>query len=191
VSYVSAPLSSDATAIGAGAVNLWVKSSTPDVDLQATVSEVRPDSKETFVQDGWIRASERKLATTSENMFKQAPTPLQPIPTFLASDLQTMPKDEFVPVTIPLYFEGHVYRADSRIRVTISAPNGTQPVWSFSQTQPEGTTAKVSIAFGPDMPADLTLPIVPGVTVPTGLPPCPSLRNEPCRPYQAFVNEGS
>ena len=191
VSYVSAPLSSDTTAIGAGAVNLWVESSTPDVDLQATVSEVRPDGNETFVQDGWIRASERKLATTAENMFKQTPTPLQPIPTFLASDLQPMPADEFVPVTIPLYFEGHVYRAGSRIRVTISAPNGTQPIWSFSQTQPEGTTANVSIAFGPGMPANLTLPIVPGVNVPPGLPPCPSLRNEPCRPYEAFGNHGS
>jgi hypothetical protein len=191
VSYVSAPLSSDTTAIGGGAVNLWVESSTPDVDLQATVSEVRPDGNETFVQDGWIRASERKLATTSENMFDQAPTPDQPIPTFLASDVQPMPADEFVPVTIPLYFEGHVYRAGSRIRVTIAAPNGAQPVWSFSQTQPEDTTANVSIAFGPGMPANLTLPIVPGVNVPTGLPPCPSLRNEPCRPYQEFVNDGS
>jgi predicted acyl esterase len=191
VSYVSAPLASDTTAIGAGAVNLWVKSSTPDVDLQATVSEVRPDGNETFVQDGWIRASERKLATTSENMLDQEPTPLQPIPTYLASDEQPMPANEFVPVTIPLYFEGHAYRAGSRIRVTISAPNGTQPIWSFSQTQPEGTTADVSIAFGPGMPANLTLPIVPGVSVPTGLPPCPSLRNEPCRPYVALVNDGS
>jgi uncharacterized protein len=190
-SYVSAPLSSDTTAIGAGAVELWVKSSTPDVDLQATVSEVRPDGNETFVQNGWIRASERKLATSSTNMFDQAPTPVQPIPTFLASDLQAMPADEFVPVTIPLYFEGHAYRAGSRIRVTISAPNGTQPTWSFGQTRPEGTTANVSIAFGPDMPGSLTLPIVPGVSVPTALPPCPSLRNEPCRPYQAFVNNGS
>ncbi len=191
VSYVSAPLSSDTTAIGGGAVNLWVKSSTADVDLQATVSEVRPDGNETFVQNGWIRASERKLATTSTNMFEETPTPVQPIPTFLASDLQPMPAGEFVPVTIPLYFEGHAYRAGSRIRVTISAPNGTQPIWSFGQTQPEGTTANVSIAFGPGMPASLTLPIVPGVDVPTGLPPCPSLRNEPCRTYQAFVNNGS
>ncbi len=172
-------------------MNLWVESSTPDVDLQATVSEVRSDGNETFVQDGWIRASQRKLATTSENMFKETPTAVQPIPTFLASDLQAMPAGEFVPVTIPLYFEGHAYRANSRIRVTISAPNGTEPVWSFDKTQPEDTTARVSIAFGPSMPASLTLPIVPGVSVPTGLPPCPSLRNEPCRPYEAFTNEGS
>ncbi len=191
VSYVSAPLTTDTTAIGAGAIHLWVKSSTPDVDLQATVSEVRPDGNETFVQDGWLRASERKLAESANNMFKQRPTLLQPIPTFLASDVEPMPANEFVPVVIPLYFEGHVYRAGSRIRVTIAAPNGTQPVWSFSQTQPEGTTATESVAFSPSMPSSLTLPTVPGVTVPTGMPECPSLRNEPCRPYQAFVNNGS
>jgi uncharacterized protein len=191
VSYVSAPLTSDTTAIGGGAVNLWVKSSTPNVDLQATVSEVRPDGSETFVQNGWIRASERKLAENSNNIFKQKPTPLQPIPTMLESDLQPMPANEFVPVVIPLYFEGHAYRAGSRIRVTIAAPNGSQPVWSFGQTQPPGTTAAESIAFSPSMPSNLTLPIVPGVSVPAGLPACPGLRNEPCRTYQAYVNNGS
>jgi hypothetical protein len=191
VSYVSAPLAINATAIGGGAVQLWVKSSTPDVDLQATVSEVRPDGNETFVQDGWIRASERKLATSLRNILKQKPTLLQPIPTMLASDAEPMPANEFVPVTIPLYFQGHAYRAGSRIRVTISAPNGTQPIWSFSHTQPAGGTATESIAFSPSMPSSLILPIVPGVSVPTGLPACPSLRNEPCRPYAAFVNNGS
>ena len=191
VSYVSAPLTTNTTAIGAGAVHLWVKSSTPDVDLQATVSEVRPDGKETFVQNGWIRASERKLATSSSNIFKQSPTLLQPIPTFLASDVQPMPANQFVPVVIPLYFQGYVYRAGSRIRLTIAAPNGTQPVWSFSQTQPAGTTATESIAFSPSMPSSLILPNVPGVNVPTGMPACPSLRNEACRSYQAFANTGS
>jgi len=191
VSYVSAPLTSNTTAIGGGAVHLWVKSSTPDVDLQATVSEVRPDGNETFVQDGWLRASERKLATTANNILKQRPTLLQPIPTMLESDLEPMPANEYVPVVIPLYFEGHVYRAGSRIRVTIAAPNGTQPVWSFGQTQPAGTTATESIAFSPSMPSSLILPVVPGVSVPSGMPTCPSLRNEPCRPYQAFANNGS
>src|SRR6202011_2504287 len=168
-SYVSAPLTTNATAIGGGAVHLWVKSSTTDAYLQATVSEVRPDGNETFVQNGWIRASERKLATTSNNIFKQSPTLLQPIPTFLASDVQPVPAEQFVPVVIPLYFQGHVYRAGSRLRVTIAAPNGTQPVWSFSQTQPAGTATE-SIAFSPSMPSSLILPIVPGVSVPTGMP---------------------
>jgi hypothetical protein len=191
VSYVSAPLTSDTTAIGGGAVHLWVKSSTPNVDFQATVSEVRPDGNETFVQDGWIRASERKLATSKNNMFKQKPTLLQPIPTFLASDVEPMPAGQFVPLTIPLYFEGHAYRTGSRIRVTIAAPNGTQPIWAFAHTEPEGATANESVAFSPSMPSNLVLPIVTGVNVPTALPACPSLRNEPCRPYQGLANDGS
>ncbi len=191
VSYVTAPLTEDTTAVGGGAVTAWVKSSAPDVDLQATVSEVRPDGNETFVQNGWVRASERKLATSKKNILQQKPTQLQPIPTMLASDVQPMPSNEYVPVTIPLYFEGHAYRAGSRIRVTIAAPNGTQPIWSFAHTEPEGGTASESIAFSPSMPSSLSLPVVPGLEIPTELPACPSLRNEPCRPYQAIVNNGS
>jgi predicted acyl esterase len=187
VSYVSAPLTRDTTVIGAGAVDLWVRSSTPNVDLQATISEVRPDGNETFVQNGWIRASERKLASGSHNMFKQRSTVLEPIPSFRAADAEPMPPGRFVKVVIPLYYEGHAYRAGSRIRVTISAPNGTQPVWSFGQTVPDGT-ATVSIAFSRSMPSSLVLPVVPGVSVPTPLPACPSLRNEPCRKYVPIVN---
>ncbi|HEV3127400.1 MAG TPA: hypothetical protein VGY32_00375, partial [Solirubrobacteraceae bacterium] len=77
----------------------------------------------------------------------------------------------------------------SRIRVTIAAPNGTQPVWSFSTTKPRlGQTAKVWVAFSKRMPSSLFLPVVPGLSVSGSLPPCPSLRNEPCRPYQTLVN---
>jgi predicted acyl esterase len=190
VSYVSAPLATNTTVVGAGAVHLWVSSSTPDVDLQATVSEVRPDGNETFVQNGWLRASERKLATSANNLFKQNSTLLEPIPSETAADVQPMPLGRFVEAVIPLYYEGHAYRAGSRIRVTIAAPNGTQPVWSFDDTQPKGT-AKVSIAFSKSMPSSLILPVLPGVSVPTGLPPCPSLRNEPCRPYVALSNHVS
>jgi predicted acyl esterase len=187
VSYVSAPLKKNTVVIGAGAVHVWVKSSTPDVDLQATVSEVRPDGKETFVQDGWLRANERKLDPSSGNILKQRSTLLEPVPSMRASDVKPMPANRFVEVVIPLYYEGHAYRAGSRVRLTIAAPNGTQPIWSFNKTAPSGT-AKVSVAFSKSMPSSLILPVVPGVAVPTPLPPCPSLRNEPCRPYVAFKN---
>jgi predicted acyl esterase len=181
VSYTSQPLTANTATIGAGAVQAWVESSTPDVDLQATVSEVHPDGSETFVQNGWLRASERKLSTDSNNIFKQPSTQLEPIPTFAQSDVQDMPAGQFAQVTIPLYFQGHMYRAGSRIKVTIAAPNGTQPIWSFNETQPPTGTATESVAFSNTMPSSLTLPVVPGVNVPSALPPCPSLRNEPCR----------
>jgi predicted acyl esterase len=187
VSYVSAPLAANTTVIGSGAVNLWVRSSTPDVDLQATISEVGPDGNETFVQNGWIRASERKLSTDANNMFKRLSTALEPIPTFTAADAAPMPAGKFVKVVVPLYYQGHAYRAGSRIRVTIAAPNGSQPVWSFGETVPN-PSGTVAIAISRTMPSSLILPFVPGVSVPTARPPCPSLRNEPCRPYQAIVN---
>jgi predicted acyl esterase len=187
VSYLTAPLKQNRVVIGAGAVHLWVRSSTPDVDLQATISEVTPDGHETFVQNGYIRASERKLATGSNTIFAKPSTLLEPIPSMLASDVQSMPADQFVPVTVPLYYEGHAYRAGTRIRVTIAAPNGAQPVWSFGETQPQGTS-NVSIAFSPDMPSSLYLPVINGVAVPTAQPACPSLRNEPCRTYVPFTN---
>ncbi len=189
VSYVSAPLTQNTVVVGGGAVHVWVRSSTPDVDLMATVSEVRPDGNETFVQNGWLRASERKLSYSANDILKQPSTLLEPVPSELAKDAQAMPKGKFVEIVIPLYFEGHAYRAGSRIRVTISAPNGTQPIWGFEHTVPAHGTAKVSIEFAPKMPSSLVLPVVPGASVPTPLPACDTLRNEPCRKYVPLVNQ--
>jgi predicted acyl esterase len=187
VSFLSAPLKHDTTVVGAGAIHLWVRSSTSDVDLQATVSEVDPNGNETFVQNGWQRASERQLATGRHTILGQRSTLLEPIPAMTDRTARPMPKGKFVPVVIPLYYEGHAYRAGTRIRVTIAAPNGTQPIWSFSKTMPSGP-AKVSILFSRSRPSSLILPVVPGLSVPTPIPPCPSLRNNPCRPYVPLVN---
>ncbi|MDQ6835747.1 MAG: CocE/NonD family hydrolase [Actinomycetota bacterium] len=183
VSFVSKPLGSNTTVIGAGAVHLWVRSSKPNVDLQATISEVRPDGKETFVQDGWLRGNERKLD-------RRKSTLLEPVLSLRRSAVAPLSRKRFMAVTIPLYYEGHVYRAGSRIRITISAPNGDQPIWSFSQTSPK-RHARVAIAYSRRKPSRLILPVVPGVSVPTGLPPCPGLRGEPCRSYQPFVNRSA
>jgi hypothetical protein len=190
ISYVSAPLTSNTAVIGAGAIHAWVRSSTPNVDLQATISEVRPDGNETFVQNGWLRANERKLDTTADNLVDQKSTLLEPVLSMRASDVSPMPNGQFVEVVIPLYYEGHAYRAGSRIRVTLSAPNGTQPIWAFSQTAPKGA-GNVAVQFSKAMPSSVILPVVPGVSVPTGLPACPSLRNEPCRPYVAIANRAA
>ena len=179
-SYLSAPLAANTVVIGAGAVHLWVKASAPSVDLQVTVSEVRPDGRETFVQNGWLRASERALDAARSTL-------LAPVPSLRRADAAPLPRGRFTEVTVPLYYEGHAYRRGSRIRVTVAAPGGTQPVWGFAETSPRGT-ATVQIAQSPAMPSRLILPVVPGVTVPTALPPCPGVRGEPCRAYAPYAN---
>jgi len=180
VAYVTPPLAEDTAVVGAGRVDLWVRSSAPDVMLQATISEVRPDGKETFVQGGWLR-------TVARSLSEEKSTELEPVQSFLQEDYSDMPSGEYEKVTIPLYYEGHMYRKDSQIRVRISAPNGDQPIWSFSETVPAGQ-ADVEIGYGGSMPSRLLLPVIPGVSAPTGLPPCPGLRGEPCRDYQPFTN---
>ena len=156
-----------------------MKSSTADPDLQVTVSEVRPDGKETFVQSGWLRTESRKLD-------KKKSTQLEPVLSLRKKDDKPMPKGKYTELTIPLYYQGHVYRAGSQIRITISAPGGDQPIWGFAETK--GAGSEISIAHSPDMPSRLLLPQVGGVDVPTGLPPCPGLRGEPCRDYVPYAN---
>jgi hypothetical protein len=163
------PLAENTVVVGAGAVEATIAATVPDVDLQATITEVRPDGHETFVQNGWLRASQRKLD-------RRKSTRLEPVISRRAADEAPLPKDELVSLTIPLYYEGHVYRAGSRIRVTISAPGGDQPVWSFAELVPKRNTS-VSVYT----PLTLVLPVVPGVAVPTPLPACSGLRGEACR----------
>jgi predicted acyl esterase len=140
-----------------------------------TVSEVRPDGKETYVQSGYLRASLRKLDPRKSSL-------LEPVLSLRREDAAKLPKGRFAKLIIPLYYQGHLYRTGSRIRVTVSAPVGDQPVWAFADTVPRHN-ARVTIALSHKRPSRLILPLVPGVTAPTPLPPCPALRGEPCRVF--------
>ena len=181
-SYVTSPLSANTTVLGGGALRLWVRSAAKRVDLQATVSEVRPDGKETFVQSGWLRGDLNKLD-------REKSTKLEPVLGLRKRDKQGLSATKWTKVTVPLYYQGHAYRAGSAIRVTVSAVGGDQPVWAFAEAKPSGS-AKVTIAHSPEMPSKLQLPVV-DVAVPTGLPPCPGLRGEPCRDYVPYANRSS
>jgi uncharacterized protein len=175
LSYLTAPLAANTVVVGPGALRAWIRSAAPDADLQVTVSEVRPDGKETFVQNGWLRGDGRKLDPRKSTL-------LAPVPSLRRSDAAPLPRNRFVDVAVPLYYQGHAYRAGSRIRVTIGAPGGDQPVWAFGEARPR-SRARVSVARSRAMPSRLILPVVPGIDVPTALPPCPGLRGEACRQY--------
>jgi uncharacterized protein len=183
VSYVSKPLAEDTTVAGQGYVKVWIRSEKRSVDLQATLTEVRPDDKEVFVQGGWLRGSMRKLD-------KEKSKPLEPVLSLRRSDMKPLPNDRFVKATIPLYYQGHAYREGSRMRVIISAVGGDQPIWAFARAKPKKGTPQVDVAFGKSKRSKLTLPVIPSADIPTELPPCPyGLRGEPCRDYVPFAND--
>jgi predicted acyl esterase len=177
LSYVSPALATDTTMIGSASVDLWLKSSSADTDLQATLTEVRPDGKETYVQTGWLRASARKLDARS--------TELQPLTTMLAGDAAPLPAGEFTPVRLEIYPFAHVFRAGSKFRLIITAPGGDRIAWGFA-TFDDKPTNEIGRSAG--RPSSIALPVVPGISPPAGLPACPGLRGQPCRDYAPFTN---
>lgn len=52
VVYTTPPLTGDAEFLGPGSGDLWVSSTAPDSDVQITLSEVRPDGQEMYVENG-------------------------------------------------------------------------------------------------------------------------------------------
>jgi predicted acyl esterase len=100
-----------------------------------------------------------------------------------------MPSRRYTKVVIPLYFQAHAYRAGSRLRITISAPGGEQPIWSFAQARPRRGTSTVHVASSRRHPSRLILPVVPGLSIDSPAPAAgPTLRNEPCRDYVPLKN---
>jgi predicted acyl esterase len=180
--FVSPPLRRDLVLVGPASLDLMLRSSAPDTDLQATVSEVYPGGSEVYVTSGFLRASDRALD-------ERASTALHPVPTYLASAAKPLPHGRFTEVRIPIDPIAHAFRAGSRIRITITAPGGDRPVWAFD-TYDTGGHVVDTVSLGGRHPSTLVLPVVPGLSPPPGLRACPSLRGEPCRTYAPAGNGG-
>lgn len=179
VGYLTAPLRTDTVVVGSGSVDLWIESSAADTDLEVTISEVRPDGTEMYVQSGWLRASHRALDDA-------ASTAIKPVQTHAEADAAPLPAGEMTPVRIELFPFAYAFRAGNQIRITVDAPGNSRPVWEF-ETISDGET--VTIGHGGDTPSALVLPVVPSMAVPAGAAPCGSLRGQPCRTYDPLVNE--
>ena len=177
--FTSEPLTEDAALIGTASVDLWLQSSAADADLQATLTEVRPDGQEVYVQSGWLRASARKLAPEQ--------TVLWPAHTHLAPDAAPLPAGTWSAVRVGIPSLGHVFRAGSRVRLILDTPGGSRAVWLF-QVKPLPAGTRHRIAHSATSPSAVVLPLLPGVKAPAQRPACPSLRGQPCRPYMQLAN---
>ncbi len=175
LAFDSAPLSSTTVMAGPGSVDLWLRSTAADTDLEVTVTELRPDGQELYVQNGWLRASHRALAPGS--------TALQPLHSNTSTDAAPLPADQFVPARVALYPFAHIFRAGSRLRITVEAPGGNRPFWAFGDLPANGTVVN-SIGHSRTHPSRVVLPVIdnPAPGIPAAYPPCGSLRGEPCRP---------
>jgi predicted acyl esterase len=180
--WTTQPLAKDTVLAGPSSLDLWVKSSARDTDFQVTLTEVRPDGNETYVQNGWLRASHRKLD-------RRRSTALDPWPTHLKKDARPLSRRRFVLVRVPVHPVAHAFRAGSRIRVTVTAAGGDRPRWAFDTIDKGG--ARNTVALGGARASSLVLPVVAGATAQgTPLPGATALRGQPSRRYAPASNGG-
>ena len=177
VAYITDPLSAPLSIVGNSSVDLWLKSTAADTDLQVTLTEVRPDGSERYVQNGWLRAGLRKVDEPNS-------TELFPRHTGLEVDAAPLPPGEFTLARVALFAVAHTFRAGSQIRISVEAPGGDRPEWTFI-TPAGGEVNSIGNSIG--RPSRIVLPVVPTVTLPAAPAPCPSLRSQPCRTYVALT----
>lgn len=180
--FLSEPLADDLTVIGPASVDLMLESTAEDTDLQVTISEVRPDGQEMYVQSGFLRASSRSLDEARS-------TDLQPVPSYLEEDSRPLPSGEVSELRIPIFPIAYAFRSGSQIRITITAPGGDRPAWTFDTPSTDGEVTD-TVSIGGATPSKLVLPVLADLDPTEPQPACPSLRGQPCRAYEPAGNGG-
>ena len=174
-SFTTPPLTEDKVVLGSASLDLFLSSTAPDTDLEVTLSEVRPDGKEVFVQQGWLRASHAALD-------EERSTATRPFQTHLATDVRPLVPGVATPLRVEVFPFGHVFRAGSQVRITVAAPHVHPDLWGFTALP---TLARNTIHTGGATASSLVLPLLPAERAQAPLPACGDvheLRNQPCRP---------
>ncbi len=177
--FVSDAFTDDVVMVGHASADLWIQSEATDADLEVMLSEVRPDGTEMYISSGWLRASRRALSPES--------TELKPVQTHLESDVAPLPAGEWTPVRVEIYPFAHAIRAGSKLSVSVATPGGNKGRWQFDVLQ-LGAGVTHSISHSASHPSSLVVSVIPNIAVPTPLPPCPSLRSQPCRSFVPETN---
>ena len=171
---------------GPASVDLWLSSTTPDTDLQVTLTEIRPDGQEMFVQQGWLRASHRTLDESQS-------TEIRPFHTHESADAALAgPLIPDVPAAmrVEIFPFAHIFREGSRLRLYVEAPHVKPDYWGFALLP---TPAMNTIHISPDEPSSIALPLLGGAEiVPAEIashPEACTLHNQPCR-EDLFTTEG-
>jgi hypothetical protein len=171
IAYTTPQLAQDVEVFGPASANLWISSTAGDTDLQVTVSEVRSDGQEQWLQRGWLRLSHRTLDPDRS-------TALRPYHTHQEADAAPITPGTPVPARVEVMPFGHVFHAGSSIRLTIEAPTGVTLGHRFDYQR---TPAVNTLHHGPDTDPQLVLGVIPGGTARGPLSVCNTVNMEPCR----------
>ena len=170
LAYTSGPLRETFVAYGSASADLWISSTASDTDLQVTLTELRPDGREVYIQRGWLRLSDRALDAS-------ASTPVRPVLLDTQEGVVALVRGEPVLARVELNKFSHPFRAGSRIRLWIDAPSHTGE-YGFNVIS---TRSRNTIWHDAGHASRLVLGVLTDVSPPPTRAECGSMLKEPCR----------
>ncbi len=179
LSFTTAALPQALSFYGEASADLWLSATAADTDVQVTLTEVRPDGQEMFVQRGWLRASMRQLDESRS-------TVLRPWGDFTQAAVKPLVSGEAALMRVEIQKFAHVFRAGSSIRLTIDTPSQTG-YWAFGNLETPSTN---TVWFDRTRPSKLVLGYVPYKHA-EALPSCTLTLRQPCRKNEEAVPAGT
>jgi hypothetical protein len=161
LSVVTPPLEQETEVTGPIAAQLWVSSSSEDMDIFITIRNIDPDGKDVWetgqqggqvpVAKGWLRVSHRELDP-------ELTLPYRPYHKHLRR--QWLTPGEIVKVDVEVWPTSMVFKKGHRIRVDIQPRDGvgSAPYTHYSNDYNDGQN---TIYAGGDKESYLLLPIIP------------------------------
>ena len=150
LTYTTPTLGSDVEVSGHPVVHLWLTTASPDLDVFVYLEEVATNSKSTYLTEGDLRASHRKLSQAPFNNFGL------PYQSHFQTDLEPIPAGEPFELVFSLLPTSYQFHAGSRIRITVAfadAGNFDTPVLDPAPT--------LQLLREIDHPSYVELPVIP------------------------------
>lgn len=177
--YESEPMPRAGLLFGPASFDLYLRSPTEEADVQVTLSEVRADGQEVYLQSGWLKAGHRQPGPDA--------TATWPAQTYGQGVFAPLPLDQPTLVRVGTGGFAHALRAGSKLRAIIDTPGGTRARWTFGLDPiPDGT--RFAVAHDASRPSSVAVSYLEDSAIPAAPPPCPGIRGQPCRAVQPFMN---
>lgn len=163
VAFETPPLAEDTEVTGPLMLNLWVSSSTEDMDIMVTLRNIDVDGKDVCevgqqgqsvpaVTKGWLRASHRKLDPARSLPYR---------PFHAHNERQWLKPGEIVECQVEIWPTCMVFKKGHRIRLDIQSRDGAGSQMYGHYHADYNLGAENTIYSGGDKPSYLLLPVIP------------------------------
>lgn len=163
VSFETAPMAEDIEVTGPLVLNVWVSSSSEDMDIHATLRNIAPDGKDVCevgqrgeplacVTKGWLRASHRKLDPARSLPYR---------PYHAHNERWWLMPGEIVECQVEIWPTSMVFKKGHRLRLDITPKDGVGTSHFTHYAADYNAGAKNTIHAGGDQSSYLLLPVIP------------------------------